>query len=269
MNCPVDQRLQLLEDKLSLTESRDDLFLERIALYNHKGEFKEALKLLQSRQFHPWEGGEGKVPFQYINIHVELAKKLINDGKYQSAIDHLKSAQVYPHHLGEGKLFGTQENDIFYWLGCAYYELNDEKLAKEYWEKASKGLSDPSPAIFYNDQQPDKIFYQGLALLKLGKPDEAKRRFNNLINYGKAHMNDKIKMDYFAISLPDLLIWEEDLDVRNRIHCHYLIGLGELGLKNLEASYRAFSEVLEQDLYHFPAHLHLAMVNELVGEDLI
>ena len=26
-------------------------------------------------------------------------------------------------------------------------------------------------------------------------------------------------MDYFAVSLPDLLVWEDSLDRRNRIHC--------------------------------------------------
>ncbi len=262
MNAPVDQRLQLLEDKLYLTESRDDLYLERIALFNHQGKFEKALGLMENHVFHPWEGGEGKVPFQHISIHIELAKKHLYSGEYQSAIDHLEAAQDYPPNLGEGKLFGAQENDLFYWLGCAYSGLKNKKMAKAYWEKASEGLSDPSPAIFYNDQQPDKIFYQGLALLKLGKMEDANHRFNNLITYGNEHMNDMVKIDYFAISLPDLLIWEEDLNIRNRIHCHYLIGLGELGLKNLQASRQAFREVLKHDLYHFSAHLHLDMVNE-------
>ena len=73
------------------------------------------------------------------------------------------------------------------------------------------------------DQQPDKIFYQGLALLKLNKNKEANIRFENLINYGIEHMNDEVKLDYFAISLPDLLIWEEDLNDINKIHCNYFI----------------------------------------------
>ncbi len=264
INIPVEKRLELLEKNQDLTESRDDLYLERIALYNHKGNFKKALGLLANRQFHPWEGGEGKVPFQHITILVELSKRYLENSDYESAINHLKAAREYPHNLGEGKLFGAQENDIFYWLGCTYDRLNNEKLAKLNWEKASEGLSDPSPAIFYNDQQPDKIFYQGLALIKLGKDKEAEKRFNNLVKYGKEHMNDDVKLDYFAISLPDLLIWEEDLNVRNKIHCNYLIGLGELGLQNKDASRAAFEQVLEKDLYHLPAQLHLKMATETV-----
>jgi len=264
INVSVEERLKLLEDNLNLTDSRDDLYLERIALLNHKGEYKKALGLLEKRQFHPWEGGEGKVPFQHITLHIELAKKLLAEGEYQAALSHLEAAQKYPHNLGEGKLFGAQENDIFYWLGCAYDGLNNEKLAELNWKKATEGLSDPSPAIFYNDQQPDKIFYQGLALQKLGKQKKAEKRFKNLLEYGKEHLNDDVKLDYFAISLPDLLIWEEDLNVRNNIHCHYLIGLGELGLQNKEGAQTAFEKVLAKDLYHLPAQLHLKMTTEMV-----
>ncbi|CAN0367098.1 unnamed protein product, partial [Ectocarpus sp. 4 AP-2014] len=157
---------------------------------------------------------------------------------------------------------GKQENDIHYWLGCAYEGLQNNDLATENWEKASQGLSDPSPAIFYNDQQPDKIFYQGLALLKLDRKEEANLRFKNLIDYGKNHMDDDVKLDYFAISLPDLLIWEEDLQVRNHIHCHYLIGLGELGFNNLKEAQDSLERVRRLDRYHLPAFIHLKMVKE-------
>ncbi len=255
INVSVDDRLALLEKHIDLTNSRDDLYLERIALYNMKGDFEKAESLVKQRQFHPWEGGEGKVPFQYLTVQTELAKKYIAQGNYQKAIEYLEQAQTYPHNLGEGKLHGTQENDIHYWLGCAYQGLGQEETAKQYFEKASEGLSDPSPAIFYNDQQPDKIFYQGLALQKLGRDNEAKTRFENLLNYGKAHMDDNVKLDYFAISLPDLLIWEEDLNVVNKIHCNYLIGLGLLGLGHQDEASKAFNKVTSM-AFHLPAHIH-------------
>jgi tetratricopeptide (TPR) repeat protein len=262
INVPIDVRLELLEKHINLSLSRDDLYLERIALYNFKGNFEKALELISKRQFHPWEGGEGKVPFQYIIIQVELAKQKLRSGKLKEAVAHLEAAQAYPRNLGEGKLFGAQENDIFYWLGCVHQKLGETSKAKENWKKASLGLSDPSPAMFYNDQQPDKIFYQGLALSKLGRQEEAEHRFKNLITYGKEHLKDEVKLDYFAISLPDLLIWEEDLKVRNRIHCHYLIGLGMLGLGNIQDAISAFNKVLEKDLYHLSATIHYKMAKK-------
>ncbi len=259
VNTPIKERLELLEDNLALTLTRDDVYLERIALYNLRGQHQKALRLLLKRKFHPWEGGEGKVPFQYITAHVELAKKNIVAVDVANAIVHLEAAQVYPHNLGEGKLFGAQENDIFYWLGCVYEIQGDQTLAKASWEKASKGLSDPSPAIFYNDQPPDKIFYQGLAMRKLGWHKEAHQRFQNLLRYGMEHMNDQIELDYFAVSHPDLLIWEEDLHWRNKLHCEYLIGLGKLGLGHKDDARAAFKTVLNQDRYHLSAKLHCEM----------
>jgi tetratricopeptide (TPR) repeat protein len=260
INVSVDKRLALLEQYLDLTNSRDDLYLERIALYNLKGDFEKAKSLIDKRQFHPWEGGEGKVPFQYLTCYTELAKKHINLKNFDEAKELLEQAKTYPHNLGEGKLHGTAENDIDYWLGCLYEGLGDKDKAKAYFELASKGLSDPSPAIFYNDQQPDKIFYQGLALQKLSRTDEANTRFDNLLNYGKVHMNDDVKLDYFAISLPDLLIWEENLNVINKIHCNYMIGLGQLGKGNDAKASDALMNVINTNLSHIPAHIHQALV---------
>ncbi|GAA4973942.1 DUF5107 domain-containing protein [Algibacter aquimarinus] len=261
INISIDKRLSLLEQYIGLTNSRDDLYLERISLYNLKGDFEKAKELIENRQFHPWEGGEGKVPFQYLTCYTELAKKNINLKNFDYAIELLEAAKTYPHNLGEGKLHGTVENDIDYWLGCAHEGLGNSDRAKAYFELASEGLSDPSPAIFYNDQQPDKIFYQGLALQKLGRTDEAKMRFENLLNYGKDHMNDNVKLDYFAISLPDLLIWEEDLNVINKIHCNYLIGLGQLGMNNDCKATEAFAKVTDVNLSHIPANIHAELVN--------
>jgi len=259
MNVPVAERLALLESNLELVNERDDLYLERAALYNFKGQHKKALDLIGQRQFHPWEGGEGKVPFQYITAHVESAKRQLYAGNPKNAIEHLEAARTYPHNLGEGKLYGTQENDIDYWSGCAHEAIGDTVKAKKYWEKAATGLSELGAALFYNDQQPDKIFYQGLALLKLERKEEAQALFEKLISYGKEHANDEVRLDYFAISLPDLLIWEEDLNVRNNIHCQYLIGLGELGVKSPDLAIATFEKVIGMDAYHLPARIHLKM----------
>ena len=113
-------RLAFLERQLELVIERDDIYLERIALYNLLGKHDKAYTLIQNRIFHPWEGGEGKVAGQYLTSLIEIAKKSITKGKYKEAIANLMQAQSYPDNLGEGKLGGVQENDIFYWLGVAW-----------------------------------------------------------------------------------------------------------------------------------------------------
>ena len=201
---------------------------------------------LDAHQFHPWEGGEGKVPAQYQISRVELAKKLLGD----RSITLLSECLEYPPHLGEGKLYGAQENDFYYLLGVAYDALGQRDKAIECWEAATKGPQEPAAAMYYNDAKPDKIFYQGLALRKLGREDEAHGRFFKLINYGKQHIYDKVVMDYFAVSLPDLLIWEDSLDTKNLIHCKYMLALGYYGMGEKEKALKYLAEVEALDNNH-------------------
>jgi TPR-domain-containing protein len=244
------ERLAFLQQYPELIKQRDDLILEEITLLNQTGEYEKAKTVLDAHNFHPWEGGEGKVPAQYQLARVELAKKALTAGENKEAISLLEECLEYPHHLGEGKLYGAQENDFYYFLGCAYEGLRQHDKAVECWEQAIIGPTEPAAAMYYNDAKPDKIFYQGLALLKLGRMDEANGRFHKLTSYGEKHLFDKIKMDYFAVSLPDLLIWEDDLTIRNVIHCKYMMALGYWGLNRKEKSLRLLSEVERLDINH-------------------
>ena len=209
---------------------RDDLYLEYVTLLNQSGRYEEAIKMIDSRKFHPWEGGEGKVPAQYQIARVELAKKALAGNDPYKAISLLEQCYYYPDNLGEGKLYGAQENDFNYYMGCAYEQLGDDAKAAGYFRAASTGISEPCDAMYYNDQKPDKIFYQGLALIKLREEKEAQKRFRKLVEYGVKHIKDVVKIDYFAVSLPDILIWECDLNLRNRVHCCYMMALGYSGL---------------------------------------
>jgi tetratricopeptide (TPR) repeat protein len=246
---------------LTLVDDRDDLYLERVTLYNLLANYDRSKALIAAREFHPWEGGEGKVVGQYLICHLELARKHICEGSYEQALSLLEAAETYPHHLGEGKLYGAQENDIFYLKGCAYEGLGKKEMAILFFEKASEGSREPLQAIYYNDQQPDKILYQGLALKKLDNNAKAEYIFNRLIDFGKQHLDDHIKIDYFAVSLPDLLVFDQDLDLRNKIHCYYMIGLGLLGLGDTEKAKANFDKVLAMDGNHQGTVIHLAMIH--------
>ncbi|MNJ51484.1 Tetratricopeptide repeat protein [compost metagenome] len=171
----------------------------------------------------------------------------------------LNEALIYPDNLGEGKLAGAQENNIYYYLGSAYEGLGRGDEAVQCWSKASMGLEEPASAMYYNDQPPEMIFYQGMAWNKLGNEKEAKRRFNKLIDYAEKHLFDNVKFDYFAVSLPDFLVFEDNLNRRNEIHCRYMRALGLLGLGQLEKAQSQFDEVLRLDLNQQGALIHRAM----------
>ena len=228
---------------------------------NNLHQYKAAQQLLTARKFHPWEGGEGKVIGQFLLCHIELAKKALQDGDYDNVIRLLSELQHYPENLGEGKLYGTPDNDINYLLGCAYEGLQQTDLANAKFITATAGISEPVQAIYYNDPQPDKILYQALARQKLGEQHQAEEIFQRLIDFGTEHMNDEMRIDYFAVSLPDMLVFDIDLNRRNYIFCNYLIGLGKMGLGEVEESKQLLMKVLGMDNNHQGAAVHLRMAD--------
>lgn len=257
------ERLDNYDKYKSTFMDRDDLYIEYITLHNLLGRHEEAYQLIMERRFHPWEGGEGKITAQYTIALVEMAKQKIAAKQFESAKSYLEKALVYPLNLGEGKLEGTKDNHILYYLGCISENLGKPDEAKQYYERASIVADEPAGVMYYYDQPADMILYQGLAKKALGKMAEAKAKFYKLIDYGEIHMFDNVRIEYFAVSLPDFLIFDEDLNKRNQAHCHYLIGLGRLGLgENAKAS-EAFEKVLELDANHMQCILYRNMLNTL------
>ncbi|EMI15668.1 tetratricopeptide repeat protein [Rhodopirellula maiorica SM1] len=259
---PID-RLSRLRNHLSLVHQRDDLYLQWCTLHNLVGDHSTALELLLARQFRPWEGGEGKVPAQYVIARTQLAYRALANDAPAEAIEQLEQALQWPKNLGEGKLAGAQENEILYLLGCANEAIGDKVTATRWFEAASEGLGEPTSAMYYNDQPPETIYYQGLAQAKLGNHADATDRFERLINYGNQHFDDDVTIDYFAVSLPLFLVFDADLKQNNQMHCHYMIALGALGMGNIGEARKHFDAILDLDPSHMGAVLHRHRFSEL------
>lgn len=167
---------------------------------------------------------------QYALALTQLGRQALEAGDAAGAKALLERALVFPHNLGEGKLEGAKDNNIHYYLGLAERALRNEQAALHHLELAAAGDQEPAGAMYYNDQPADMILYQGLANRALGREERARSRFHKLISYGEKHYYDQVKIDYFAVSLPDLQLFDEDLTLRNRAHCEYLMALGSYGL---------------------------------------
>lgn len=262
LEMPVAERLSRYEKAKEIFMQRDDLMIEYVTLLNLSGHYKEAYDFIMAHRFHPWEGGEGKVTTQYTTSLLELGKAEIAKEHWSEAKEILEKALVYPENLGEGKLEGTKDNHIHYYLGLAKEHLGENEAAKEEYEAASIGTDEPAGMMYYNDQPADMIYYQGLAKEKLGLPVEAKSRYYRLLDYGERHLYDKMRVEYFAVSLPDFMIFDDDLDKRNKTHCYYLMGLGYLGLGDKEKAAEAFRNAMQLDPTHLNAGRYLKMAEE-------
>lgn len=260
-----DVRLAILNEHKELIDKRDDLFLERITLLNFTGRYREAMTLLDSHIFHPWEGGEGKVPAQYQFCRIELAKEAILNKNYKEALSLLEECLQYPSHLGEGKLHGALDNDFNYLLGIAYAAVGDGINAREHWVEGTTAPMEPAAAMYYNDAAPDKLFYAAMCERALGNEMIARSRFNRLIAYGENHIFDDCKPDYFAVSLPDLLVWDGDLAEANRVHCLYMMALGHFGMGDFKKSGEFVSEALKLNPNHNGIHAFISFM-EFIGK---
>ncbi len=248
-NMPVNKRLVAMAENPDMTASRDDLYTEYITLMNCEKYYDKAYTAAITHIFHPWEGGEGKITAQYKKSLMGLAWECIKNKDYEGAAEKLTAALTYPENLGEGKLAGALDNDIYYLLGKTYAEI-DLIQSTEYYKLASRGSGDISSAVYYNDQPPEMMFYQALAYRELGDEKAARSRFNKLIDYARQHIGDHVDIDYFAVSLPDFLIFETDLDKKNFVDCCYMAALGHLGLGNTEKAKKFINDGLEVNVSH-------------------
>jgi len=256
LNMSIQDRFAFLDSHRETAFIRDDLTIEYCTLLNSMGRHDEALAIIMGRRFHPWEGGEGKVTTQYATALTQLARQAMDAGDAAKAKELLECALVFPHNLGEGKLEGAKDNNIYYYLGLCERMLGNESAAKAHLTRAANGDEEPASAMYYNDQPAEMILYQGLAARALGDTARERARLHKLIAYGEKHYYDEVKIDYFAVSLPDLQLFDDDLTMRNRAHCEYLIALGSMGLGDKQRAKKCFDAVLQIDCAHQGALLH-------------
>ena len=256
LNYSFDDRLYNYRNHIELIEDRDDLYTEYVTVLNQAGKFEEAHKAITGHVFRTWEGAEGKITGQFKIALGELAKAAIREKKYSEGKKLLTEALSYPENLGEGRLDGTKDNDLYYLMGVCEDGMQNREAAEENFRLATLGAQDPAGVMYYYDQPADMIMYQGLAFMKLGNIKEANSRFYRLIDYGEKHVRDIFKMDYFAVSMPDFLIFDDDMTEKNKAHCFYLIGLGKLGLGDRAKALEAFNETLAVDPNHQKAGIY-------------
>ena len=239
----ASQRLTYLEAHRDLVAQRDDLTVELITLLNQCGRPEEALEMLLSRRFNPWEGGEGLVSGQYVWAHMLIGRTLLERGDAQRALEHFSAAREYPQNLGEGKHLLTRETYLDYLSGRAFSQMGRENEARQYWMRAA---AEDSPITWLS-------YYRAMSLEALGRKEEASDLLKEMRDFAHKQMGAEVKIDYFATSLPNLLLFEDDLRKRNQVECLFLLALVELGMREMERAAELLNQVLSLDCNHTAA----------------
>src|SRR5207249_8526484 len=93
-------------------------------------------------------------------------------------------------------------------------------------------------------------YWRALALRRLGNPAAAGALLEELRAAARHQAETEVRIDFFATSLPSMLLFEDDLARRNRAQSRYLEGLALLGLGSVDLAGAAFDEVLGLEPNH-------------------
>lgn len=245
---PLDKRLAALEMNADLVEKRDDLSLELATLYNSTGDPERALKVLLSRQFQPWEGGEGLVLTQYVRANLLLGQRALHARDYVRAIHFFEDAWNPPQSLSEAKHLLMNLSMIDYWLGAAYAQNSAQQKAIKHWERAARYQGD------FQQMQVQAIsemtYWSAMALHRLGHEREAHVLFQKICAYALSLEEQEPKIDYFATSLPAMLLFDANLKERQTITARFLKAQALLGLGKRQEGLDLLRQVQELDHSH-------------------
>jgi tetratricopeptide (TPR) repeat protein len=242
------KRLRELERHGNLVQQRDDLTIELCALYNQTGQHVKAMQLVGSRVFQPWEGGEGGPLGQHVRAQLALGRAALAHQDFQNARAYFEYALTSPRNLGEAKHPLANQSDIHYWLGCALMKLGEKASARRHWLAAVtfKGDFQEMSVRSFSEM----TYYSALAREQLGKHAEATKLFRELLAYAEALEKAPAKIDYFATSLPTMLLFEEDLQSRQQTTALFLQAQAHFGLGEIEQGTALLQQLLKRDPNH-------------------
>jgi tetratricopeptide (TPR) repeat protein len=196
--------------------------------------------LVSARKFQPWEGGEGQALGQHVRAHIALGRDALRcadairqgnrpvqgrvgrargrlhqrrTGLLRLAAAHFRQALESPPNLGEANHPLANQSEIHYWLGCALGALGDRANARKHWRVAAG--------------------FRG-----------------GLLNHARKLRKAPATIDYFATSLPAMLLFEEDLERRQETEALLLEAQAHLGLGNRLKARSLLTAVLKRDPNH-------------------
>lgn len=213
------QRLERLRSMPELVARRDDLtteFATLLVIAGTPADRLAAVELLSSRAFQPWEGGEGVVLAAWDLAQLSIARDHLAAGEPVAAVEAVRSAFDAPISLGEARHDLANSAELWLTLGDAYDAAGQGAEAIEAWTQAAtvRGDFQRMAPMAYSE----RTYWSVLAWRRLGREDLAAELIAGLTAH-VAELDDTVPViDYFATSLPTMLLFVEDLQQTQDAH---------------------------------------------------
>jgi tetratricopeptide (TPR) repeat protein len=242
-----EKRLAVLEKNHDMVNQRDDALSREIALKIFVGKYEEAIGYMQNRHFNVWEGGARfSVNDYWTDAHVLLGNKYMSQKQYQQALAEFQLAIEFPANLQTAKnRWSGRDPEVNYHIGEAYQLLGDKKQAEKYWKESSADI----PAMGNDDVLPTTdqsilLYYKALSLKKLGNNEKANKIFNELVKSGQNALKKTSDVNFFA------KFGQQKSERSRTTMAHYIIGLGYVGLSQIENAKLELTEALKESPDH-------------------
>ncbi|AUZ88351.1 DUF5107 domain-containing protein [Arthrobacter agilis] len=201
---PPEDRLHRIERWGTAVLVRDDLTLHYVNLLVDTGRIDDALAIMQRRTFQPFEGGEGKALAAYDRASLAVARRLL-DSDPSSAVELLAAGIGAPANLSEGRHPAGSLAERYVLLGEALELLGDSDGALKAF---ARGCAGPD-ALAVGRAVGQEDYWRGVACLKLGDDANATAVWASLESRADELERAGSTVDYFATSLPELLLFTQ------------------------------------------------------------
>lgn len=237
-----EKRLRTLLENHGVLLARYDAVTRETALLVQLGRYDEAIALLSDYHFHKWEG-VGEIHNIYKDAYLLRGSRKQHRGEYGAALEDYLKALEYPLNLEVGKPYRDEGSwRVHYFVASAFDALGDRENAMRHYREAVPDYAAPS----------EILYYQALALRKLGNETAAADIFDRLVSHGSDRLLDPEQSDVFAKfgeRTPRKLIEAE---------AHFLIGLGHLGKGDRRKAREHLEQAARLDINHLGAKTQLA-----------
>jgi tetratricopeptide (TPR) repeat protein len=182
LDCGLEEQRRELIEAIPEALLENDVIAEMVAAFHtDRQEWDQALALLTSSHFYPWEIYKG-VRMLYVDANIGKGISLTRRKKLEEAISAFEMVFEYPRNIGVGEPFYKANAEAHYRIGLALLASRDETAAAEAWSKAA---AEPRPSIS------DLCYYRARALQRLGKGEEAEAALKELLEEAQQGVGQK------------------------------------------------------------------------------
>ncbi|MBZ2195838.1 DUF5107 domain-containing protein [Occultella gossypii] len=253
-------RLAVLEGARDLVAERDDLTVVLAHLLITAGRAEDAHGLLAGRAFQPWEGGEGEVLRAWERSCVVLARHALATGDAEAAKVLVAQALDSPASLGEARHPLATTAGLQLLAGDTAAAAGQADAARHAWAIAAEQVGDFR--TMSASRHSEATYHSVLALRRLGRAADADTLAADLADYVDEQAGTPARIDYFATSLPQLLLFTPDLDQVRAQRLEFLRAQLDVLSRDETSAVGRLQHLLHEVPDHTDAHDLLTAVTE-------